>query len=164
MVQKEKYSDQAMNIEEISKIFQPPQDLVMQFKDKIKAAGVDIEELPRAKYFLAARNDSTVLVLAHESAESVRWWGLGRDLVERVQEVDDVKANRTQWGAALLDGHPTKGYWIWGHDLSKLKEIRGLGLDKTGRQYHFNGDELDRHPSLVKSFFTIERFLRTVGL
>ena len=153
-----------MDITQISKIFQPKQDLVRRFKDELKAAGVDIVEQPSpAKFFVAERNGSMVFVLAHESTDA-RWWGLSCDQVEWIPQNDDVKSNRIKWGAALLDGHPQKGYWIWGQDLSKLKELRGATIDQAGRQYHLHGDELDRHTNLVKSFFSIRQFLHTVGL
>ena len=64
-------------------------DLVNQFRSLLVEVGVVIKLGSRGKYFLAAREEQTVFLLAHESSSQV-FLGVLRTLVEELQRTAAV--------------------------------------------------------------------------
>lgn len=133
-----------------------PKGLVRRFKSGLKEAGVEIEEATGAKYFAAGMSGVEILVLAHESTKD-GWWGITEDIVERVKASDALREKGVTWGAALLDKSHSRGYWVLGENISKLKTLGLVTLGKV--QYHFKHDDLQRKPDLAPYFWTIDEFL-----
>lgn len=137
------------------------EDLVREFKLALNGAGVEIEEVPQAKYFAAGMNGVEILVLAHESRKD-EWWGITEDIVKRVRAASARREKGIIWGAALIDKSHRRGYWIRGENILKL---RTLGLvTMGGGQYHFKHDDLQRKPDLAPYFWTVDKFLAHSGL
>ena len=76
-------------------------DLVRKFKRALVEAGVEIKEYPPAKYFVAGMGGDPVIVLAHESTE-IGWWGILKDIIDRVTDLEIVKTNKVGWGQHCL--------------------------------------------------------------
>ena len=149
----------------LEELFGPP-DLIEQFIGLLKARDVSIEKHEhgiRTKYFLATKVDRSVVVLAHESTKD-GWWGIGADLISRVNKVaEDPKFGLGSWGAALIDQKPSRGYWVPGEAISELHGIGLVTLDSQGK-YHFHRPILEAQTELVHSFASIEKFLKLAGL
>ena len=147
---------------EVIELIPSDPDLVTQFKRLLNNTGIETKDYsPPAKYFRAKKNDSRVFMFAHESTKD-RWWGVSCDLIERVRQEKHVKSGLIQWGIVLLDGYPTKGYWIPAENLDKLKQLGGA--KELDLQFQFHGDTIDLHPQLAPPFFSIPKFLKLTGL
>ena len=137
------------------------EDLVREFKLALNDAGVEIEEVPQAKYFAAGMNGVELLVLAHESRKD-GWWGITEDILERVRAAAARREKGLIWGAAFLDKSHRRGYWIRGENILKLKTLCLVTIG--GGQYHFKHDDLQRKPDLAPYFWTMDKFLAHSGL
>ncbi|MBI3610447.1 MAG: hypothetical protein HY204_07080 [Nitrospirae bacterium] len=138
--------------------------LFEKFVQSLKEAGIDIKEdsYPRSKYIVVARENARAVLLTHESA-GLEWWGISRDIVERVEKLDDIKSGKIVWGAPLLDKGRQRGYWIPGENIRNLKR-RGLAtLSKKGA-YHLRSEKLGTVPDMAPYFWSINGFLTLIGL
>jgi hypothetical protein len=99
-----------------------PGDLVSEFKRRLLKEGAKIEEAPGAKYFAACLHGPPVVVLAHESIGH-GFWGIRRDIIERCLKAHEkVSSGEMRWGALLLDGSLTRGFWISGSHVQELSD------------------------------------------
>ena len=137
-------------------------DPVRKFKRALVEAGVEIKEYPPAKYFAAGMGGDPMILLAHESTE-VGWWGILKDIIDRVIGLETVKTHKVGWGAALLDKDYKRGYWISGENIFALKTLCLVSLGKEA-QYHFKHENLRKKPGLAPYFYSIEEFLSVSGL
>lgn len=136
--------------------------LVRQFTKALGEAGVEIQDSPTAKYFVAGRGDVSVIVLAHESTKD-GWWGILKHIIDRIIGLEKVKTREVGWGAALLDKDYKRGYWIMGENIFELKTLCLVSLGKKG-QYHFKHENLRKKPGMARYFYSIEEFLSVSGL
>ena len=143
-----------------------PPGLTKQFLMLLEEKGLDIKQSrdhDRAKYFFVTNGDKKVIVLAHESSND-GWWGIGGSLIaSAMEDVAKPENNLTDWGAALINKKPDRGYWVSAEAILELRDIDLIRLDSQNK-YHFNRNVLQAQEDLAPPFATIETFLRLSGL
>ena len=131
-------------------------NFVRQLKNRLKKEGLEIAEKSGAKYFAACSGGPTVMLLSHESTDH-GLWGIRADIVERCLE---KLHEPTLWGAVLLDGSATRGFWIPGHHI----KLTADSFSAVNQQHLFHKNRLMVIESLCPYFIGIHDFLEKTGL
>jgi hypothetical protein len=131
-------------------------NFVKQLKNRLKEEGVEVADKSGAKYFAACSGGPTIMLLSHESTDH-GFWGVHADIVERCSE---KLHEPTVWGAVLLDGSATRGFWIPGPRI----KLAADSFSAVNQQHLFHKNRLIAKESLCPYFIGIHDFLGKTGL
>ena len=131
-------------------------NFVKQLKIRLREEGVEVAEKSGVKYFAACNGGPTVMLLSYESNDH-DFWGIRADIVKRCSENIEEP---TVWGAVLLDGSATRGFWIPGHHI----KLAADSFSSVKQQHLFHKNRLIAKESLCPYFIGIHDFIEKTGL
>jgi len=138
--------------------------LVAKFIESLQQENVEVKYPPNrpiAKWFVGQKKNE-VLILAHKSTR-IGWWGVKKQIIDRIINYERIKNDEILWGMALIDGDCRRGFWIPGKNFPELITLRIVTLGRT-EQYNFNKSALEQRRDLALEFMTVRRFIQLSGL